>query len=443
MGEITTEMILILLLIVANGIFAMIELAIVSSRKVRLKNMIKNGNKNAGIALKLAEEPNTFLSASQIGITLIGILSGALGGATLSDNLRQYFLTVPILAEYAHALSIGIIVIVITYFSLVIGELVPKRLALNNPEKIASRFARLMKILSTINYPLIKILSFSTDLFLKILMVKPSKDQPVTEEEVRVLIQQGTVAGVFEEVEKDMIERIFRLGDKTVNMIMQQRMEIEWIDLEDEKETIREKIRNSRHSRLPVCDGSPDSVSGIIEVKEVLASGIDREDFDIKPFIEDALIVPESMHAIKAVKVFRESGHHIAIVVNEYGGTEGLLTLIDLVEAIVGEISSPEEQNEPMVFKRDENSLLIDGMLPVDELKEQLQVSSLPYEDTAGYQTIGGLVLAYLGKIPAVGEKFTWDRFTFEVVDMDGRRIDKVLVTIEKPPADYDDSGNE
>jgi putative hemolysin len=424
------EIVLILLLIIANGVFSGSEIAIVSARKVRLEQLAKDGNKKARVALKLANSPNNLLSTVQIGITLIGIVSGAVGGATVSHNLQDLFARVPLLKPYSEVLGFGIVVTLITYLSLVIGELVPKRLALNNPEPIACAIAQPMRWLSKIASPLVYLLGISTDKLLELAGVRASEEPPVTEEEIRALIGQGTQAGLFEKSEQDMVSRVFRLGDRPVQALMTPRLEIDWLDLDSPWEETQQLIVESPHSRFPVCQEDLDNCLGIIRIKDVLSAHFSGGAIDLKAMLQTPLFVPENTHALRVLEMFKEFGTHMAMVTDEYGGIAGLVTLNDLTEAIFGELPTTETEEEPMVIQREDGSWLLDGLLSIDEFKALFDRESLPEEDTGLYHTLAGFVIRSLGRIPRSGDLFTWNGLQFEVVDMDGMRVDKLLVTL-------------
>jgi putative hemolysin len=428
MSTVALEIVLILFLIIANGIFSGSEIAIVSARKVRLEQLAKNGNRGARLALKLANSPNDFFSSVQIGITLIGILSGALGGATVAQRLEETLAKIPAFEPYSQALSLGIIVSIITYLSLVIGELVPKRLALNNPEQIACMIARPMRLLARITAPLVGLLSASTDKVVKLMGIQASEEPPITEEEIKVLLEQGTQAGLFEESEQQMVSRVFRLGDRPIKGLMTPRMEIDWLDIDAPMEENRQQIMQSPHSRFPVARESLDDCLGIIRVRDLLAAHLAGRELDFVSMLQPALYVPEHARALEVLELFKESGTHIALVSDEYGGVEGLVTLNDLTEAIVGDLSSPGEQDEPMIIQREDGSWLLDGLLSIDELKEVIDKEYMPEEETSRYHTLAGFVINFLKKLPTSGDRFEWDGLIFEVVDMDGNRVDKVLV---------------
>ncbi|HWQ45216.1 MAG TPA: hemolysin family protein [Longilinea sp.] len=429
----TTEILVILLLILANGYFAMAEIALVSARKVRLQQRADDGDASAKAALELAENPNRLLSSVQVGISLVSVLTGALGGATLSDDLALLLSRVSWLMPYARSLALAIVVIVITYFSLVIGELIPKRLALNNPEKVASSVARFMRFLSWLTTPLVKVLSASTDLGLKILGVKPPIDPPVTQDEIKDLMEQGTQVGIFEESEQDMVEGVFRFGERTIDAIMTPRTEIEWIDLDEPVDEIFRQALQSTHSRLPVARENLDNVQGILVVKDLLSCRLMEKPIDIVSMLKPPIYVPDSMTAPKVLELFKGASSHVAIVIDEYGGLLGMVTLHDVFSSIVGDIPESGQEENIGIVQRDDGSWLLDGLLPIDELKELIELDDLPDETRVGYQTVGGLVMSQLGTIPTAGQHFEWYGFRFEVVDMDGRRVDKVLLTKTEP----------
>lgn len=424
---------IILLLVLANGVFSMSELAVMTSRKVRLQQRAEEGDSGAKTALQLAEEPNRFLSTIQVGITLIGTVSGVFGGASLTDEVIWLLQMVGIPLSLARQLSLVIIVVIITYFQLVLGELVPKRLALTSPESVASAVARPMHFISRIAYPVVGLLSASTEFFLRVLRVKKSEDPPVTEEEINVLMQEGEQVGVFEETETEMVQSIFRLGDRRVYSLMTPRTEIDWIDLNDPFEENLRFILESMHNFFPVAEGSLDNVQGVLRSKDLLAriaDGVydDDPNPDLRPLIQPVLFVPESMLAFDLLENLRATGGKLALVIDEYGGLQGLVTLFDLMEAIVGMLPEAGDNSGPEAVKREDGSWLIDGGMNIVEFKDLLGLRNLPNEDRAGYQTVAGFVLAQLGAIPTVGQGFDLDNFKFEVMDMDGLRVDKILV---------------
>ncbi|MEH1821210.1 MAG: hemolysin family protein [Nostoc sp.] len=428
MSSITFEILIILVLIIANGVFSMSEMAIVSARKVRLQQLANQGDIKAKAALKLAESPNHFLSTVQVGISLIGILTGAFGGATIASRVAMYVRLIPLLAPYSEPISFGIVVLLITYFSLIVGELVPKRLALNNPERIASIVAIPMQALAAIASPVVFLLSASTDLILRVLGITASTEPQVTEEEIKILIEQGTEAGTFEEAEQDMVERVFRLGDRPVSYLMTPRPDIVWLDLDDSPEENRQKMVDSAYSRYPVCQGGLDNVLGVIPVTDLLARSFRGEPLDLTIGLRQPVFVPESTRGLKVLELFKQTITHMALVVDEYGVIQGLVTLNDIMSEIVGDVPSTDGQDQPQAVQREDGSWLLDGMLPVEEFLELFGMEEWESEERGSYQTLGGFVITHLGRIPAAADHFEWQSMRIEVMDMDGNRVDKVLV---------------
>ncbi|MEH2174626.1 hemolysin family protein [Nostoc sp.] len=428
MSSINFEILIILVLIIANGVFSMSEMAIVSARKVRLQQLANQGDAKAKAALKLAESPNHFLSTVQVGISLIGILTGAFGGATIANRLAIYVKLVPLLAPYSEPVSFGIVVLIITYLSLIVGELVPKRLALNNPERIASIVAIPMQALAAIASPVVFLLSASTDLILRLLGITASTEPQVTEEEIKILIEQGTEAGTFEEAEQDMVERVFRLGDRPVSYLMTPRPDIVWLDLDDTAEENRQKMVDSAYSRYPVCQGGLDNVLGVMPVTDLLARSFRGESLDLTIGLRQPVFVPESTRGLKVLELFKQTITHMALVVDEYGVIQGLVTLNDIMSEIVGDVPSTDGQDQPQAVQREDGSWLLDGMLPVEEFLELFGMEEWESEERGSYQTLGGFVITHLGRIPAAADHFEWQSMRIEVMDMDGNRVDKVLV---------------
>lgn len=428
MSSTTLEILIVLVLIIANGVFSMSEMAVVSARKVRLQQLANQGDAKARAALKLAESPNQFLSTVQVGITLIGILTGAFGGATIANRLEVYVQLVPFLAPYSEPLSFGIVVLIITYLSLIVGELVPKRLALNNPERIAAFVAIPMRALAAIASPMVYLLSASTDMVLRVLGITPSTEPQVTEEEIKILIEQGTEAGTFEEAEQDMVERVFRLGDRPVSYLMTPRPDIVWLDLDDSPEENRHKMVDSAYSRYPVCQGGLDNVLGIIPVTDLLARSFRGEPLDLTMGLRQPVFVPESTRGLKVLELFKQTITHMAVVVDEYGVIQGLVTLNDIMSEIVGDVPSTDGQDQPQAVQREDGSWLLDGMLPVEEFLELFGMEEWESEERGSYQTLGGFVITHLGRIPTAADHFEWQGMRVEVMDMDGNRVDKVLV---------------
>ncbi|MGD9048371.1 MAG: hemolysin family protein [Anaerolineae bacterium] len=430
MDRIIIEILVLAVLILANGLFAMSEIAVVSVRKTRLQQQAQEGNKRAQVALELANAPNQFLATIQIGITLVGVMAGAIGGATLAEELAAVLKQVPFLAPYSEAIGVGIIVLTVTYFSLVVGELVPKRLGLNNAEQVAARLAPFMQTLSRLASPLVRLLSLSTDLALRLLRVRPEQEIPVSEEEIKILLRQGTRAGAFEPAEQKMVEHVFRLTDVTLEVLMTHRPEVVWLNLDDPAEETWRVVVSGGYSRFPVARGDLDHVLGIVYVKDLLADVLDGQPFDLEATLRPALYLPENITALEAVEQLKMNRTHMALVIDEYGGFEGLLTVEDILEAIVGDIPEMGELVESEAVQREDGSWLLDGMLPADEVKQLLGIDSLPYEGSQ-YQTLGGLVMLRLERVPSTGDHFLCCGWRFEVVDMDGLRVDKVLAVFE------------
>ncbi len=423
MSEFGTEILIIAILIFFNNILAMSEAALLAARKARLQQRFTEGDNQAAIALKLTNNPNLFLSVIQIGITLIDVLTGAVAGATLAELASTAIQTVPVLAPYAHSLGLGIVVIIITYFSIILGELVPKRLAIQNPERIAIIVARPMLVISKILSPVVRFLSFSTEVVLRMIGMRPSNEPLITEEEIQVLLDQGTQAGIFEVAEQDMVASIFQLNDRRINSLMTPRPEIVWLDLRDETEEIVRKIAESPYSRFPVCQGSLDNVLGIVKARDLLVPILTGEPIKLKQCLQPALFIPETAFASRALEVFKENGRELMLIIDEFGGIQGLLTINDIIEEIFGDIETPE----PQATQRQDGSWLLDGMLGIDDFKDIFHLGALPNEND--YETLGGFVMLQLGHIPDPADQFEWEGLRFEVVDMDGRRVDKILVT--------------
>jgi len=427
MGNLPLEVLIVLLLIIANGIFALSEVAVVASRKARLQRA-QEGDHNAQIALELAEDPSRFLSTVQIGITLVGIFAGAFGGATLATGIARYLATIPVIGVYADTISLGLVVLAITYLSLIVGELAPKRIALQNPERIASLVAKPMRRLSVLTGPVVSLLSRSTDLLLRLIGVQATEEPAVTEEEIKVMIGQGAESGVFAVAEQEMVERIFRFGDRAVSSLMTRRPDIVWLDLEDPLEKNLAILAGRVYSRLPVCRGSLDEVVGVLRAKDLLNQSVEGKPFDLMSVLQPPVFVPETLPAIKLLERLRQARTHIVLVVDEHGSVEGLVTLNDILGALIGDLPAVDESDEPYAVQRDDGSWFLDGMLPVDDFKALLDIDKLPDEETGNFQTLSGFVMMQMGRVPTVGEYFDAVDLRFEVADMDGYRIDKVLV---------------
>lgn len=422
------DTLIIFVLILANGVFAMSEIAVVSARKSRLRQRADRGDARAETALALADDPNRFLSTIQIGITLIGVLAGAFGGVTIARQIAAAVEGVPLLAEYSQAIGLGVVVLATTYLTLVIGELVPKRIALNDPDAVSMIVAGPMHLLSRIGAPAVSFLSLSTGAVMRLLPITAPDEPPITEDELRVLLDLGTEAGVFEEEEQDIVERALRLDERRVQSIMTPRTQIVWLDVDD---TPAEKLRTiieAGRSRYPVCKGDLDNVLGIVRVRELFAQVVDGGEFDVESATDQPLFVVENMRALRVLELFREHRTHIALVLDEFGAIEGLVTMNDVLEAIVGDVAAVDEHVEPYAVPRDDGSWLLDGLLPIGEFREMFDAPELPLDEQGEYQTLAGFVVTRIGRIPSASDRFEWNGFTFEVVDMDGNRVDKVLM---------------
>lgn len=423
------EILFIFILILFNGFFSMSEIAMVSARKVRLEQRAEEGDKGAEHALELIGSTGKFLSSVQIGITLVSMLTGAFGGATLAERLSVVLANVPWLASVASTLSLIIVVLLTTYFSLVIGELIPKKIALNNPEKIASSVSGVMRFISKATSPITHLLSASTDLGVRLLGMKPSGEPPITEEEIRVLIDQGTQVGVFGEAEQDMVEGVFRLNERSINAIMTPRTEIVWLDADESIDEMMKVVLESPYSRFPVSRKSLDNVLGILKSKSLLEKVFSKAPFNVIDLLEKPLFIPENTPAMRVLEMEKEIGVHEALVIDEYGGVQGFVTLFDVLEAIIGELPSQGESSEPEIIQREDGSYLLDGLLPIDEFKELFDLDLLPEEEKVGFQTVGGFVMNQVRSIPVSGQSFNWEDLRIEVLDMDGHRVDKILVS--------------
>jgi putative hemolysin len=427
MWAIGSELAIVGFLLVVNAALAMAEMAVVSARRSRLRTRASSGDKGAAAALNLLAEPTRFLSTVQIGITLIGILLGAVSGATLASELRLTLEAVPGLAGYAQPLSIAVVVALTTYLSLVVGELVPKRIAQNTPEAIASAIARPMRLLATITAPLVAILTLTTEGVLRVLRVHVSGEPALTEEDVRLLIVQGTEAGVIQAGERQVVEAAFELGDREVRELMTPRVLVTWLDLETGREAAVAKMANNWHRYYPVCESELDRVAGVLSTRDLMPRLLTGGEFEFAALLRPPLFLPERLPAYSALSEFKRAGTRMALVVDEQGGIEGVLTTTDLLEVLAGE--SPATAQEPV--RRDDGSWLLDGLVPVHEVAELLGVRR-DRDESKDILTLGGMAMASIGRIPAAGDHFEWHGVRFEVVDMDGRRVDKLRAI---PPA--------
>ena len=429
MSGIASEMLFVLLLILASGFFTVAEMAVISARKSRLEEWAKKGNRRAGIALELAQTPSRFLSTVQIGITFATILIGTVAGRNMTDGLSAQVRSLPGAGSYSDEISLALVVLAITCLTLVIGEFVPKRLALRYPDKIAMALAIPLRIFSQASAPLVRLLTLSTDAIDRLFGAHNLGEPQVTEEEIKMLVRRATQAGVLEKSEQNMFEAVLRFGDKTARALMTPRTRIAWLDLEFTGEQVRDKITVSGHSCFPVGSGGLDTVAGVVYAKDLLAHHLAGHALDLRALAHQPLFVPRTVTALEVLESFKKSGQHLALVVDEYGGIEGLLTQHDILKAIAGDIPFEGRLENPKAVQREDGSWLLDGMLSVDEFKEIFSLENLPGEKRDAYQTLGGFVFTQMGRIPSVAECFDWNGLRLEVVDMDGKRIDKVLVT--------------
>lgn len=421
------EFLIILALVIANGVFAMSEIAVVSSRKARLQRLAEEGNAGAGKALALAEQPDRFLSTVQIGITLIGTLAGAFGGASLSSDLAGLIGRVPFLEPYSGTLGLLIVVLLIAYLSLVIGELAPKRIGLGYAEAVAAAVAGPMTALSRVTSPLIRLLSGSTTLVIRLLGIQPSSEPPVTEEEVILMLEEGRQAGVFQAAEREIVENVFRFADRRVSALVTPYTELVWLDVNDPLEEQWQRIMNTPYSCFPLADRNLDNLLGIVCIQDLWAEMLKGGTIDLRKLVREPVFIPETAPALKLLALFREARVQEALVLDEHGSIMGLVTLTDLLESLIGDLPvSGEEQGAPIVARED-GSWLVDGLLPVDEFRDYFGVDITP-EDEQDYQTLGGFIMFHLGRIPAPADRVEWGGLRLEVMDMDHMRVDKVLV---------------
>ncbi|MGZ7068475.1 MAG: hemolysin family protein [Methanobacterium sp.] len=422
------EILIIFILIIFNGLFVLSEIALVSARKIKLQLMANEGDKRAETAIDLIDDPNNFLSTIQIFITLISIFAGTFGGATIAQRLDAYLTEINFFQPYTGLISVIIVVLLITYFTLILGELVPKRVAIDNSENIAVVVARPVQILSRIITPVVYFLSASMNLVLRILRVKEPEEEEVAEDQIKLLIEEGTRTGEFEKAEEEMINRIFELDERRINTLMTPKTDIVWIDANESEEEIQKRIFESKHSILPVSEGFLDNFLGVIQIKDIIKTCSIEDKLDIRNYLREPLIVPENSYALNVLKQFKKTAEdvHIAIVVDEYGDIEGLITLYDILESIVGDLPTTEDLK---AVQRSDGSWLIDGSINIDDFKPIFNIEKLPNEETGDYHTLAGFIITYLGRMPQTEEIFTWNGLQFEILDMDGYHIDKILVS--------------
>lgn len=430
MPDIGFDIIIVLLLVLANGLFSMAEMSMVSARKAKLQKLAEEGNLRAKLAYEIACEPNSFLSTGQIGITLIGILAGAFGGATIAEKIRFLFEPIPWIGRYSESISLFLVVLAITILSIIIGELIPKRLALLHPEPIAIFMARPIQLLSQLAKPFVDMLGWIIEKSFALFGVKTSRENVVSEDEVKMLMQEGVHAGVIQKAEKEMVDGVLDLDTLKVEDLFTSRTRIIWLNVDDPDEVNWRKIVASGHSHFPVYQGNRDLVLGMVSVKSLWANLSLANKADLRTLVNEPTFVPSSMSAIALLETFKKTGKHVALVSDEFGGVEGLVTLNDVLEAIVGELPSKDQPKRYQARLRPDGSWLADAMIDIDELKETIHLDALPSNDDQDeYQTLSGFLMKHFERIPDEGDKFEYGKFLFEVIDMDRHRIDKVLIT--------------
>lgn len=423
---------ILLALVAVNALFAMAEVALLTAKRSKLQRMVDAGDRQAAAALELGEDPNRFLSTVQVGITTIGILNGVVAESALSAPVAVWLQDIGVSAQTSGWLASTMIVVIITYCSIVLGELVPKRIGQSNPEPIARMVARPMLALASIARPLIRLLSGSTQLLLRLIGIRQYGAPVVTEEEIHALLEEGSDAGIIEENERQMVRNVFRLDDRQITSLMVPRGDIISLDLDEPLNENLQRIQESEHSRFPVCRSGFDEVLGIINAKVLLAQTLRGEKPDFKTELQPAVFVPESLTGMELLEHFKSSGVQMAFVIDEYGEIQGLITLQDLIEAIAGEFK-PDDHEDAWAIQRQDGSWLLDGIIPVPELKDTLGLETVPEEDKGRYNTLSGMLMLLMGRIPTASEAVNWETWRFEVVDMDGKRIDKVLATRQDP----------
>ncbi|MGG9971516.1 hemolysin family protein [Ferruginibacter sp. SUN002] len=423
-----TEIFILLILIFVNALFVISEIALVSARKGRLESMANKGDAKARKALELSENPEVFLSAAQIGITLIAILTGLYSGEKFSSDLEPYVAKIDLLKPYAPTISTGIIVIIVTFLSIIFGELIPKRLGLMRAEKIARLVAGPMDLFSKFTYPIVWLLSRISSLLFRLFNVKPATDNAVTEEEIKAMITEGSEHGTIEEEEKEIIERVFHLGDRNITSLMTHRTDIEWLDVDSTVQDVKDKLATITYSTYPVCEKQVDDIKGIIYIKDLLKAD---DQTSLRQLLKPALFVPENNNPYQLLEKIKETKIHSCFIVNEYGTLEGMITLNDILEAIVGDVPQTG-QEEYEVVERADGTYLVDAQIPFYDFLSRFEKTEWMNEGEHEFDTLAGFVLHELERIPETGETFDWRGFQFEIIDMDGQRIDKLLVKISE-----------
>ena len=428
MGGVWVEIVIILLLVLANGVFAMSEISVVTARKVRLQQRSEEGDHRARLALDLAHAPEQFLSTVQVGITLVGVLAGAYGGARLSAPLAAFLAGFPVIAPYANGIALGVVVAAITTLSIILGELVPKSIGLRNPESIASWVARPMMLLSRIGGPVVHALTASTNFIMRLAGFKEVTGPSLTEDEIRAVISEGAESGVLEPAEESIVQRVFQLGDQRVAAIMTPRVDIEWVDVGISVAELREFLMSHTHTEFVVCESDLEHVLGTVRAADLLPAVLKGGVLNLRALLREPLFVPDSMPAFKLLEAFRSSHRHLALVMDEFGAVEGLVSVADLLEGLVGVLPGDPKEAVGSIIARDERSWLVEGAATIGEVVTKFELE-LPPEEIGAYHTLAGFVMARLGRIPQTADTFDYGDLTFEVVDMDGRRVDKVMVT--------------
>jgi len=420
------EILIILFLVILNGIFSMSEIALISSRKTKLEIASKNGDRRAAAALVLVNSPNRFLSTVQIGITLISILTGIFSGNTITIGIQDFLTGLGLELKYADNIAVGLVVVIIGFLQLVLGELVPKRIGMSNPEGIAKTMAAPMNVLSTITSPFIWLLTKCSDLIIKLLGIGVS-DSSVTEEEIKSMIQEGTTGGAIDEIEQEIVQNVFHLGDRKITSLMTNRSDLTYLDLEDSIQENIEKIIETKHSVYPICKDGIDNITGLLYIKDLLGKDLGTELQHLAHLGKEPLFIPENNQAYQALEKFREERIHMGIILDEYGSVMGIITLNDILDALVGDISMDDEF-EYDIFEREDGSFLVDASLPFDDFLNQFEIVINNRKVYTGFDTLGGFALHILQEIPDTGDKFEWEDYEFEIIDMDKNRIDKILL---------------
>ncbi len=420
------ELLIILILVIINGVFSMSEIALISSRKTKLEIASKNGDRRASAALELANSPNRFLSTVQIGITLISILTGIFSGDKITTNIQTFLIDLGLDIKYADNLAVGLVVLMIGFVQLVLGELVPKRIGMSNPEAIAKFMAAPMNVLSRITSPFIWLLTKCSDLIIKVLGIGVS-DSSVTEEEIKSMIQEGTTGGAIDEIEQEIVQNVFHLGDRKITSLMTNRSDVMFLDIEDSVKENKDKIIESKHSVYPICKGDIDNIIGLLYIKDLLGKDLNVELETLEKFGKEPLFIPENNQAYQALEKFREERIHMGIIVDEYGSVGGIITLNDILDALVGDISVDDEF-EYDIHEREDGSFLVDASLPFDDFLNHFDIQINNRKEYTGFDTLGGFALHILQEIPDTGDTFEWEDYEFEIIDKDKNRIDKILL---------------